>query len=131
MAQAGRGFRRIAVRGLHNPSFLPGEQQGAYLAGEPADDARFVAIFAHSLEHTGGYSPEEARRAAQTLLPDILPFEPGQPASYPANGRALSDDVMDGFISVLTNGKQTGDGVGAHQDLLTEFPYLGPPHQAR
>ena len=111
--------------------FLSGEQQGVYLAGEPTDDARFVAIFAHSLEHTGGYSPQEARRAAQTLLPDILPFEPGQPASYPTNGRALSDDVMDGFISILTNRKQTGDGVGAHQDLLTEFPYLGRPHQAR
>ena len=91
--------------------FLTGEQKGVYLAGEPADDAKFVAIFAHSLEHTGGYSPEEARRVAQTLLPDLLPFEPGQPASYPTNGRALSDDVMDVFISVLTNGKQTGDGV--------------------
>ena len=111
--------------------FLTGEQKGAYLAGDPADDARFVAIFAHSLEHTGGYSPEEARGVARTLLPDILPFEPGQPASYPTNGRTLSDDVMDVFISILTNGRQTGDGVEAHQDLLTEFPYLGPPHQAR
>src|SRR5580658_10182242 len=27
--------------------FLTGEQKGAYLAGEPADDARFVAVFAH------------------------------------------------------------------------------------
>ena len=111
--------------------FLTGEQKGAYLAGDPADDARFVAIFAHSLEHTGGYSPEEARGVARTLLPDILPFEPGQPASYPTNGRTLSDDVMDVFISILTNGRQTGDGVEAHKDLLTEFPYLGPPHQAR
>src|SRR5436853_1441717 len=40
--------------------FLTGDQQGAYLAGEPADDARFVAIFAHSLEHTGGYSRQGA-----------------------------------------------------------------------
>src|ERR1700678_4136157 len=35
--------------------FLTGEEKGAYLAGEPAGDARFVAVFAHSLEHTGGY----------------------------------------------------------------------------
>ena len=111
--------------------FLTGEQKGAYLAGDPADDARFVATFAHSLEHTGGYSPQEARRVAQTLLPDILPFHPGRPASYPTNGRTLSDDVMDVFISVLTKGRQTSDGVGAHTDLLTEFPYLGPPHQGR
>lgn len=110
--------------------FLTGELKGAYLAGEPADDARFVPIFAHSLEHTGGYSPQEARRAAEALLPDILPYDPTLPASYPANGRALSDDVMDVFISVLTNGRTTGDGVAPHRDLLAEFPYLGPPHKS-
>src|SRR5258706_4625147 len=31
--------------------FLVGAEGDAYLAGEPADDARFVAVFAHSLEH--------------------------------------------------------------------------------
>src|SRR4051794_12604555 len=95
--------------------FLTGEQKGAYLAGNPADDARFVSVFAHSLEHTGGYSAQEAGRVAQSLLPDIIPFEPGRPASYPSNGRTLTDDVMDVFISTLTNGKQTGDGVEAHR----------------
>src|SRR5216684_1768129 len=47
---------------------LVGEARDDYLAGQPADDARFVGVFAHALEHTGGYSPEAARRAAQTLL---------------------------------------------------------------
>jgi hypothetical protein len=46
------------------------------------------------------------------------------------NGRALTDDVQDGFLAILTNGKVTEDGVGPHHDLLTEFPYLGPPHKA-
>jgi hypothetical protein len=108
--------------------FLTGDEKGAYLAGEPADDTRFVATFAHSLEHTGGYSPQEATRVAATLLPDMLFYDPALPASYPANGRALSNDVMDVFISVLTNGRLTSDGVGPHQDLLATFPYLGPPH---
>jgi hypothetical protein len=31
----------------------------------------------------------------------------------------------------MTNGKVKGDKVGAHRDLLAEFPYLGPPHDAR
>ena len=44
----------------------------AYQAGQPADDARFITVFARSLEHTDGYTPEEARRAAGILLPDIL-----------------------------------------------------------
>ncbi len=111
--------------------FLTGEQKGAYLAAEPADDARFVAVFAHSLEHTGGYTPEEATRVARTLLPDILFYDPKRPASYPDNGRTLSDDVMDVFISIITNGKVTRDNVGPHKDLLASFPYLGPPHKAR
>jgi len=108
--------------------FLAGEQNAAYLAGEPADDARFVPVFAHALEHTGGYTQEEARRVAGTLLPDILRYDPTRPASFPNNGRALNDDVSDVFLGILTNGKVTGDKVGPHDDLLDQFPYLGPPH---
>jgi hypothetical protein len=111
--------------------FLTGEQKPAYIVAEPKDDARFVAVFAHSLEHTGGYTPEEATRVARTLLPDILFYDPTRPAAYPDNGRKLTDDVMDGFISILTNGKQTRDNVGSHKDLLTSFPYVGAPHKAR
>ena len=108
--------------------FLSGEQNEAYRAGEPADDARFVAVFAHALEHTGGYTPEEAKRVAGTLLPDLLRYNPTRPAAFPANGRALADDVADFFLAILTNGKVTGDKVGPHGDLIPEFPYLGPPH---
>ena len=108
--------------------FLVGAERDAYLAGEPADDARFVATFAHALEHAGGYSPEDAMRVARTLLPDILPYDPTRPASFPTNGRTLTDDTADAFLTVLTNGKVTEDKVGTHRDLLAEFPYLGLPH---
>jgi hypothetical protein len=111
--------------------FLPGDQKAAYQAEEPEHDARFVPVFAHSLEHTGGYTPEEAKRAAEILLPDILPYDPARPASYPTNGRALTDDAIDVFLAILTNGKVTGDNVGPHTDLLTSFPYVGAPHKAR
>jgi hypothetical protein len=130
----GRGGKWVqADRGAlpSQSNFLTGDEKGAYVAAEPKDDARFVPVFAHSLEHTGGYTPEEATRAARTLLPDILRYNPRRPASYPDNGRALSDDVVDGFLSVLTNGKITGDKVGPHKDLLTTFPYVGAPHQDR
>jgi len=46
--QADRGARPSQT------PFLAGEQNAAYLGGEPADDARFVAVFAHALEHAGG-----------------------------------------------------------------------------
>ena len=123
--QADRGARP------NQTPFLAGEQNDAYLAGEPADDARFVPIFAHALEHMGGYSPEEAKRVAGKLLPDILRYDPKRRASFPDNGRALTDDVSDLFLAILTNGKVTGDKVGPHDDLLDEFPYLGPPHIIR
>jgi hypothetical protein len=123
--QADRGARP------NQTPFLAGEQNAAYLGAEPADDARFVPVFAHALEHTGGYTPAEATRVAGTLLPDVLYYDPTRPAAFPDNGRALADDVVDFFLPLLTNGKVTKDNVGPHKDLLTAFPYVGPPHQAR
>lgn len=107
------------------------EERDAYLGGEPTDDGRFLASFAHALEHTGGYASAEAKRVAATLLPDVLPYDPARPASFPDNGRTLTDDGFDFFMRVLTNGKVKGDNVGPHDDFLLEFPYVGPPHQDR
>ena len=107
------------------------EERDAYLGGEPADDERFLAGFAHALEHTGGYTPAEAKRVARTLLPDVMPYDPTRPASFPDSGRTLTDDAFDWFMRILTNGRVTGDSVGPHGDLLWEFPYVGPPHRSR
>src|SRR5215831_6927208 len=120
--QADRGGRPMQA------VFLVGEEREAYLSGEPANDDRFLAVFAHELEHTGGYTPQEAEGVARKLLPDILSYDPRGPVHFPHNGRTLTDDVVDVFLSMLTNGKVTGDKVGPHSDLLDEFPYLGPPH---
>jgi Domain of unknown function (DUF4331) len=107
------------------------EERDAYLAGEPTNDERFLAGFSHALEHTGGYTPAEAKRVAGTLLSDGLLYDPTRPASFPDNGRTLTDDAFDSFIRILTNGKVAEDNVGPHADLLLEFPYVGPPHQSR
>jgi len=120
--QADRGAR------TQQAVFLPGEQRAAYLGGEPVDDRRFVDGFAHALEHAGGYSAEEAREVAAHMLPDVIRYDHREPPRYPDNGRTLTDDVPDYFLPLLTNGKVTRDGVGPHTDLLSEFPYLGPPH---
>jgi hypothetical protein len=109
--------------------FLTGDENEAYRAAEPAADARFINGFAHSMEHIGGFTPDEAKKAAGTLLPDLLNYDPRKPASYPQNGRTLTDDAADAFVSVVMNGKTTGDGIGPHDDLLAEFPYLGTPHK--
>jgi len=108
--------------------FLVGEEREAYLSAEPADDDRFIGVFAHELEHAGGYKPQDATAVARNLLPDILSYNPREASRFPHNGRTLIDDVVDVFLSIYTNGKVTGDKVGPHGDLLDEFPYLGPPH---
>ena len=122
--QAERGARPSQV------PFLSGDANDAYRAADPKDDARFVGAFAHSLEHTGGYGPAEARAAAGAILPDLLYYDATRPASFPDNGRTLSDDAADAFVAIATNGRLTEDGIAAHGDLLPEFPYLGPPHDA-
>jgi hypothetical protein len=122
--QADRGGRPMQA------VFLVGEEREAYLGGEPADDDRFIGVFAHELEHSGGYTPDDAVGVARKLLPDILSYDPREPVRYPHNGRTLTDDVVDVFLSMYTNDKVTGDKVGPHSDLMDEFPYLGPPHAA-
>jgi hypothetical protein len=120
--QADRGGRpMLAV-------FLAGEQREAYLGAEPADDDRFVSAFAHELEQAGSYKRHDAVTEARKLLPDILSYDPRRPASFPHTGRTLTDDVVAGFLSVLTNGRVTDGKVGPHSDLLDLFPYVGPPH---
>jgi len=120
--QADRGGRPMQA------VFLVGEEREAYLSGEPANDDRFIGVFAHELEHSGGYTPGDAMAVARKLLPDILSYDPREPVRFPQNGRALTDDVVDEFLAILTKGKVKGDKVGPHGDLLDEFPYLGPPH---
>jgi hypothetical protein len=120
-SQADRGGKPLQA------VFLPGEKKEEYLSGEPANDDRFIGVFAHELEHSGGYSREDAENVASTLLPDILSYDPRDPVRYPHNGRTLTDDVADLFFTIYANRNVT-DMVGPHGDLLDEFPYLGPPH---
>ena len=127
----GGGWRQVERGARPAQAVILVEERDAYLGGEPATDGRFLASFAHALEHTGGYTSAEAKRVAATLLPDILPYDSSRPASFPDNGRTLTDDAFDSFIRILTNGKVTEDKVGPHGDLLREFPYVGPPHQSR
>jgi hypothetical protein len=105
--------------------FLVGAERKAYLAAEPADDARFLAVFAHALEHSGGYAPEEARQAAATLLPDLLSYDPTRPVSFPSNGRTLTDDAGDAFLAVFTNGKVTRIRLGLTTICLPSSPTWG------
>jgi Domain of unknown function (DUF4331) len=74
------------------------------------------------------YTRAEARVLARILLPDVLTYNVKTEAAGPLNGRALADDVIDAELGLTTNGCVTSDGVDAHSDYLSSFPYLGEPH---
>jgi hypothetical protein len=108
--------------------YCEGEDKTAFNAGEPAQDrARFLDKFAHALEHMGHYPPDEARSVAERLLPDILPYDYARPTGLQESGRLLTDDAFDQALSLYTR-QEVSDGVGPHADVLTQFPYLGRPH---
>jgi hypothetical protein len=74
------------------------------------------------------YTRAEARVLARILLPDVITYDVDTEAMGPLNGRALADDVIDAELGLTTNGCVTSDGVDAHSDYLSAFPYLGEPH---
>ena len=123
----------VQVDRLGRPSqanfLLAGEVQAAYRAGLPAQDCdRYLGAYAHALEHVGGYTPKQAEAVARTMLPEILAYDYSRPVEYPHTGRGLTDDVIDVFLGVAMNGRVKTDQVGPHGDLLSEFPFLGAPH---
>jgi hypothetical protein len=117
-----------------NTVFNHGNEKNIFNATQPA--AQRLAqngggkTYLQSFEDTltfFGHSAGEAQTIAQLLLPDILTFDYSSSQGF-LNGRRLQDDVIDIELNLVTNGAVTGDGVSAHTDYLSDFPYLGNPH---
>ncbi len=117
-------------RGGHptiNPFINPDGEKNLYNSRQPADDvANYLGPWSKILEGSG-YSPEEAKRAALQVLPDILSYDRTRAAAYP-NGRVLTDDVYSMRFAWLSNGKIPPSGLKPHDDIQPQFPYLGVPN---
>jgi hypothetical protein len=111
-----------------NRAPVAGAERDAYLAGSRRTMS--VSLPLSRTRWSTRVGTEEARRVAGTMLPELLPYDPTRPASFPDNGRTLTDDAVDAFLAILTNRKVTKDKLGPHGDLLAAFPYLGPPHSS-
>jgi hypothetical protein len=110
--------------------FNPEDAKDGYNQGEPVQDReRYLERFAQVLEHVGGYGHDDAVTAAKQILPDVLRFDFSKPATFP-NGRVPTDHVIKARLAILGNGRIPSDGLKPHDDLLSEFPYLGAPHEA-
>ena len=88
--------------------------------------ANYLEPWSKILENAG-YPPEEAKAAALQVLPDILRYDRTKPPFYP-NGRRPIEDTYSYRFAWLTYGKVPPQGLKPHPDLLTDFPYLGPPN---
>lgn len=109
--------------------FNPEDAKEEYNQGEPAQDRqRYLDRFVEVLEHAGGYGHDDAITAAKQILPDVLRFDFSKPATFP-NGRLPTDPVIEARLAILGNGQIPSDGLKPHDDLLSEFPYLGAPHE--
>jgi Domain of unknown function (DUF4331) len=119
-------------RGGHptiNPFINPNNVKNEYNLRQPVDDvANYLELWSEFLEDKGGYSPEEARKAALIVLPDVLRYDRTQPVEYP-NGRALDGDAFSARFVWMSNGKIGSQGLKPHDDLLSEFPFLGVPNR--
>ncbi len=119
---------RVGRPGTTN-GFFQGPDKAAFNQAEPADDrALFLSKVTAAAQHVYGYPQEMAQAIAESLLPDVLPYDPSSQQGFPVSGRRLEDDVVDLGIQMMTQGRLTGDGVGPHTDYLPRFPYLGAPH---
>jgi hypothetical protein len=119
-------------RGGHptiNPFVSPNNTKNEYNRRQPVDDlVNYLDIWSKFLEANGGYSPEEARKAALIVLPDILRYDRSQSAAYP-NGRTVTGDAFSARFAWMSAGKIGSQGLKPHDDLLANFPYLGVPNR--
>lgn len=128
-----------------NTVFNAGNDKNVFNASRPRDDdsgfgenvESVLATFS-ALDGEGAYSADELDTLRMVLLPDVVTYDTATAAAGPLNGRALSDDVIDAELNIVTGGFEfpgrdamgaiPSDCVGAHTDYRSSFPYLGAPH---
>lgn len=103
----------------------------------PSDDlTRWAPVFANVVEKmtqlagSSAVPQEYGKQLIERFVPVILPYRLGTPAAFDFlefNGRALTDDVTDVMLTLMTN-TALADGVvpPAHR-VLDRFPYFGAP----
>lgn len=101
----------------------------AGLSDEAAQDPEWPSRLAWpNLYKIGPYArnlrvPETLQRPQRDRGAELLRLE--LETYQPRRVLALTADLL---VAMLTRGRVTTDGVGAHTDLLDEFPYLSRPH---
>jgi hypothetical protein len=125
------------VQSIFNPS--DGERANDYNTTNPVDDwdnygDLFAGLVAGVVAAHGTADDPAAYGAtvARMLLPDILRYRVGTPASFSfacRNGRCLTDNAPEVMFSLVTN-RALSDGLGKRHAAgmpRRHFPYVPPP----
>ena len=111
-----------------NPFINPDGEKNLYNSRQPADDiANYLGPWSKILQKTAATPPTRPGQPRCRCCPTSCATTAPQPATYP-NGRVPTDDVYSMRFAWLTNGKIAPAGLKPHDDLLAEFPFLGPPN---
>ena len=103
--------------------FIPEGQKDAFNQTKPADDiSKWKTTLVAALTGLGS-NPA----LADALLPDILTFDVSKPLNF-LNGRALTDDVIDAELQLITGKPAASDNVANDSTFLSNFPYIGVPN---
>ncbi|MBV9355696.1 MAG: DUF4331 family protein [Chloroflexi bacterium] len=130
------------VQSLFNPAD-DDERTSDYHTTHPADDrANYGELFASlvaavvAAHETADDPLAYGATVARLLLPDVLTYQLGSPASFSfagRNGRALTDNAPEVMFSLVTN-QALSDGLGKRQAAGTprpRFPYVPIPPSLR
>lgn len=111
-----------------NTVFITSDMKDAFNRGQPVDDRADYGDRVRAVLGSFGYDAPTAATIADVILPDILTIDTSSTAPF-LNGRALSDDVIDTELNLVTNGTIPSDFVDANDKaFLPTFPYLATPH---
>jgi hypothetical protein len=129
---------RIGQAMLRPLFFSPADGESETLnAGAPVSDTDAHGKRVHGIAGTaarlaGLADPDaHAEQVQAAFLPDVVRYQPGQPASFHpgrGNGRALDDDAFDIAVAVLTG--STLGNASVPPPPTAEFPYLSAPQPA-
>jgi hypothetical protein len=129
---------RIGQAMLRPLFFSPPDAESETLnAGAPETDRdahgkRVHSIASAAARLAGLADPDaHAEHVQAAFLPDLVPYQPGQPASFQpgsGNGRALDDDAFDIAVAVLAG--STLGHASVPRPPTPEFPYLSAPSPA-
>ena len=105
---------------------------GAPAGDTDADGKRVLSIGGAAARPAGLAGPDaHAEHVLAAFLPDVVTYQPGQPASFQpggGNGRALDDNAFDIAVAVLAG--STLGNASVPRPPATEFRYLSAPRPA-